>query len=58
MDELLTTKEVLEILKISKLSLYRKIWAGEIKAYKLGRLWRFKREDIEKCLRENKPEGK
>jgi len=56
MDKLLTTKEVLEILKISKISLYRKIWAGKIKAYKLGRLWRFKREDIEKCLKENKPE--
>ena len=56
MDEFLTTKEVLQILKISKENLYKKLWAGEIKAYKFGRLWRFKKEDIEKCLKENKRE--
>ncbi len=46
LSNLLSIKEVIEILNIGRATLYRMIDAGEIKAYKIGRGVRFKQEEI------------
>jgi len=43
---MLTTRQVLEILNISRATLYRYMDQGKIRAYKYGRDLRFKEEDI------------
>ena len=39
-DEILTLKEAAAFLKMAKVTLYRRLRAGEIPAVKTGRLWR------------------
>ena len=43
---LLRPRDVAHILDCSPDDLYPLIYAGEIKAYKVGRLWRFHLEDV------------
>ena len=50
LTRLLSIKEVIEILNISRATLYRMIDAGEIKAYKIGKGVRFKQEEIEEYI--------
>ena len=45
-NDLLTIKEVCEILKITRLTLYKLTKKGDITAYKLGRAVRYRRGDI------------
>lgn len=45
--DILTSRDVMKILSISKNTLYHMIKAGQIPAFRLGpRCWRFRREDI------------
>jgi len=50
MDKLMDFKETMRYLKTSRATLYR--WATEkrIPAIKMGKVWRFKRERVEKWL--------
>ena len=48
----MTLKEVCAYLRISVRTVHRRIKSGELPALKVGGQWRFKREDIEKYLRE------
>jgi len=50
MDRLMDFKETMRYLKTSRATLYR--WATEkkIPAIKMGKVWRFKREYIDKWL--------
>jgi excisionase family DNA binding protein len=48
-------QEALQILRISRTTLYRWIREGRIRAMKAGRQWRFKRDDIERFLGGEKP---
>ena len=50
MDRLMDFKETIKYLKTSRATLYR--WATEkrIPAIKMGKVWRFKRERIDKWL--------
>lgn len=54
MEELLTVEELAEILKIKPEIVRRKVRSGHIKAYKIGKSWRFSREAVknflDKCL--------
>jgi len=50
MEKLLTTKQVCEILGISKNTLGKLIKTGRLKAHMVGRAWKFKPSDIEKFL--------
>ena len=43
---MLTTKQVLEMLNISRATLYRFMERGELKVYKFGAALRFKESDI------------
>ncbi len=46
----LTTEEVLEYLQVNLRTVYRLIKAGKIPAVRVGRQWRFKREDLDAWL--------
>lgn len=47
MNDMLTTEEALERLKITRSTLYRWMQNGELKAYKLGKKTLFKPEDLD-----------
>jgi len=49
-DEIYTSDEVVEKLKISKETLYRYIKSGKLKAKKIGREYRFIGRDLNKFL--------
>ena len=53
-EKLLTINEIIEILKVSKLTIYRYIKAGKLSAYKVGRDYRIKQEDFDKFLEKHK----
>lgn len=48
MDEILTTEEVAALLKISAYKVREYAREGKLPARKIGKAWRFKREDINK----------
>lgn len=50
MKEIMTTKEVCDFLKISRLTLYIYIKTKGLPACKIGRGWRFEKTAIEKWL--------
>lgn len=47
--KLLTTKEVAEMLRVSKRTIFRYIKDGKLKAKKIGQ-WRIKKEDLDKFI--------
>lgn len=46
-DEVLTLQEVADFLKVSPMTVYRRIDDGQLKAFKLGKAWRIRREDLD-----------
>jgi len=54
MEKLLTLQQVSEKLQISENTLYKLARKGEIPAIKIGNQWRFKAQDIERWLEEQK----
>jgi len=50
----LTTEEVLDYLQINLRTVYRLIKTGKIPAFRVGRLWRFRRRDIEAWLEKSR----
>ena len=48
--EFLTVKEVAEILKVTKMTIYRYIKAGKITAYKIGKDFRIEKAEFGKFL--------
>jgi len=51
MDRWLTLEQVSEYLQISVSSIYNMARKGKIPAYKVGRQWRFRKEEIDKWVR-------
>ena len=45
--ELLTSREAAEYLKISRATLQRLSRAGEIPAIRIGKLWRYRKSDLD-----------
>ena len=45
-NEFLTPQEVMEILYIGKNTFYRLVNSGELQAFRIGKLWRVRREDL------------
>jgi excisionase family DNA binding protein len=56
-QELLTTAEAAEILRMRPVSLSRKINRGEIRAVKVGKRWLISRETLDAMLRPSEPQG-
>ncbi len=56
MAELLTTKQLQEILKVDRTTIYRMAESGRIPAVKVGNQWRFPRHQIEAWLWQQNPQ--
>jgi len=56
-SEIMTSREVMAYLKISKPTLYRMIRLGDLRAVKIGKNYRFLKEDIEELLRTETKNG-
>ena len=54
MDKWLTLEQIAEHLQMSTSSIYKLAQAGKIPAYKVGRQWRFKKEEIYKWIKDKK----
>jgi excisionase family DNA binding protein len=55
MANLLTTRQVLDILKVDRITIYRMLQDGRIKGVKVGSQWRFQREEVDRILGVNQP---
>ena len=49
-DVLLTFKEAMSYLRVSRSTLYRLMWSGQLTGHKVGSTWRFYREDLRACV--------
>ncbi|HZO71612.1 MAG TPA: helix-turn-helix domain-containing protein [Ktedonobacteraceae bacterium] len=49
-DALLTFKEAMNYLRVSRSTLYRLMWSGQLTGHKVGSTWRFYREDLRACV--------
>ena len=54
-DKLITVTEVAEYLRVKRSTVYEWAKEGKIPAAKVGRLWRFDREEIEAWVKSRKP---
>lgn len=43
---LLTFKEAMEFLRVSRSTLYRLMWSGQLRGHKVGSTWRFYETDL------------
>lgn len=53
-DQILTLKEVAAYLKLAEKTAYRLASEGKLPCFKVGGSWRFKREDLEAWIEEQK----
>ncbi len=56
-EEVLTSNEAIKYLKTSKVSLFRLVREGRIKANKIGRNYRFLKDELDKFLRGGESEN-
>lgn len=49
-DEILTLKEVAQLLKVAEKTVYTMSQKQELPAFKVGGQWRFRREDINRWI--------
>lgn len=50
MDDLLTTKQLQDLLKVDRTTVYRLLKSGRITGVKVGNQWRFSRDDVSKLI--------
>ncbi len=50
MDDLLTTRQVQEILKVDRITVYRMLNDGRLKGVKIGQQWRFPAKEVERMI--------
>lgn len=55
MDDLLTTKQLMELLRVDRTTIYRMLNDGRLPGMRVGGQWRFPRQTIEKWLQEKAP---
>ncbi|WP_374854976.1 helix-turn-helix domain-containing protein [Acinetobacter indicus] len=53
-EQIMTVKDVASYLKLNQRTVYRMATSAKIPAFKVGTSWRFKREDLEKWIEEQK----
>ena len=51
MTDLLTTKQVQELLRVDRTTIYRMVEGGQLPAMRVGKQWRFAQSDVERWLR-------
>lgn len=54
MDQLLTTRQVQDLLKVDRITIYRMLQDGRINGVKIGLQWRFARTEVERILKGEK----
>ena len=54
MDSWMTLEEVAQYLKVSRDSIYRLAQKSKIPASKVGNLWRFKKDEIDEWMKNNR----
>lgn len=54
MDKWLTLEQIAEYLQMGTSSIYKLAQAGKIPSYKVGRQWRFKKEEIDSWVEKRK----
>ena len=57
-DEILTLKEVAEYLKLAEKTAYRLAGEGKLPGFKVGGSWRFKQQDVEAWIEDQKNTSK
>ena len=57
-DRLTSPKEVADYLGITRLTVYRMISTGQLSGFKIGGVWRFKKEEIEAYLERSRTSSK
>jgi excisionase family DNA binding protein len=53
-DDLLTTRQLQELLQVDRITIYRMLNDGRLPGFKVGSQWRFSREEIEQWLQEQR----
>ncbi len=53
-NEIMTISQVAKYLQISEITTYRLVQEGKIPAFKVGRSWRIKREDLNEFIEKQK----
>ena len=53
-NEIMTITQVAKYLQISEITTYRLVQEGRIPAFKVGRGWRVKREDLKEFIEKQK----
>lgn len=57
MTDLLTTRQVQDILKVDRITIYRMLQDGRLKGVKIGQQWRFHVNEVERMIGANLPEA-
>jgi excisionase family DNA binding protein len=57
LEQLLTLKEAMGYLRVSRSTLYRLMWSGQLTGHKVGSQWRFLISDMKNCVRPEQQEG-
>jgi excisionase family DNA binding protein len=57
-DEILTIREVAELLKINLKTAYRLVGEGKLPGFKVGGSWRFDRQEISRWIRQQVQQGR
>ncbi|RPJ24012.1 MAG: helix-turn-helix domain-containing protein [Planctomycetaceae bacterium] len=52
LEDLLTTKQLQELLQVDRITIYRMLGDGRLRGFKVGGQWRFSRQEIEGWLQE------
>jgi excisionase family DNA binding protein len=55
MTDLLTTRQVQDILRVDRITIYRMLQDGRLKGVKVGQQWRFARQEVDRMLKGEKP---
>jgi excisionase family DNA binding protein len=53
MNDLLTTRQVQDILKVDRITIYRMLQDGRLKGMKIGQQWRFSLREVDRLLNSN-----
>jgi excisionase family DNA binding protein len=57
MNDLLTTRQVQDILKVDRITIYRMLQDGRLKGMKIGQQWRFSLREVERLLNSHPQES-
>ena len=50
MGNIVTTKEIASLLKVTESTIYNLAWSGQLPGFKIGDWWKFEMEDILKLI--------